>query len=311
MKRYFGIIVAIIGISASIVFAMKKFEAQSTEAARDKNEQRIKIEYLERAAWVRLNPDEKSYRDEIGNLMTWYFKEVTDHLNRYQGNRNFDDYLQELEVRGKKTSTSKFEEAGREKLEEKKVVYEYSRRVFDLLKGKTYAPFWTATDKGIRFDLLSADTVRIGGDEKIHLPVVVWGLPRDERTDDHGVRRVTSNASFRFNWKLFDEKQKLVAEIPGDGGPDSRVDYPERFVKFFPPMALLGHYDLDKLPANVKTAEIVFSISARAPTGGDLNASFPWKLEVPAAWKLGPGETWKGAQDSIRPEDEINPTKKK
>ncbi len=313
MKRYFGIIVALVMVVVGIVWAMKKFETKTAEADRDKNELRIKVEYLERATFARSNPDDKSYRDEIGNLMTWYFKEVTDHLNKYQGNRNFDDYLVELDTRGKKGS-SKFDEGGgggKDKLEEKKAVYEYTRKIFDLLKSKNYAPYWTASDKGIRFDLLSADTMNVGGEEKIHMPIVVWGLPRDERVDDHNIHRVTSNASFRFNWKLYDEKNKLVAEIPGDGGPDSRVDWPERYVKFFPPMALLGHYDIEKLPNNVKSAEINFTISARAPTGGDVLASYTWKLDVPAAWKLGAGETWKGATDSVRPEDEIDPSKKK
>jgi hypothetical protein len=138
------------------------------------------------------------------------------------------------------------------------------------------------------------------------LPVVVSGLPRDERTDDKGIRRVSVNASFKFNWKLYDEKQKLIAEIPGEGGPDSRVEWPDRFVKFFPPMVVLGHYDIDALPAETKTADIEWTISARSPTGGDMNLAYQWKGEVPAAWKLGAGETWKDATDSVRPEEEIN-----
>jgi len=34
---------------------------------------------------------------------------------------------------------------------------------------------------------------------------------------------------------------------------------------------------------------------------------FQWKGDAPAAWKLGAGETWKGAQESVRPEEEIDP----
>ena len=185
-------------------------------------------------------------------------------MNKHGGNREFDDYLKELETRSAKST--KDDDGG--KMDEKKAVYAYTRKVFDSLKKKDYAPWWTATDKGIRFDIITADTVRIGPDEKIHLPLVVWGLPRDERTDDKGVKRVTVNASFKFNWKLYDEKQKLIAEIPGEGGPDSRVDVPDRFVKFFPPSVVLGQYDIDKLPAETKTADIEWSISARSPTGG-------------------------------------------
>jgi hypothetical protein len=303
MKRYFGIIVAFVGVCAGIVWTMRKWDAKTAEAARDQNAARIRAEYLERAPWLRNVPDQKAYIDENQTFMTWYFKEVTEHLNKHGGNREFDDYLRELEDRAAKSK--KEDDSG--KMEEKKAVYAYTRAVFDSFKKKDYAPWWTATDKGIRLDIASADVIRMGPEEKIHLPLVVWGLPRDERTDDKGVKRVTVNASFKFNWKLYDEKGKLIAEIPGEGGPDSRVDWPDRYVKFFPPMVVLGHYDIDKLPPETKTADIVWNISARAPTGGDINLTYQWKGEVPAAWRLGAGESWKNAQESIRPEEEINP----
>lgn len=309
MKRYFGIIVAIIGIVAGIIWATRRFDRQATEAAREKSELRIKVEYLERVAWLRNVPEEKPYRDEISTFMGWYFKEVGDHLARYGGNRDFDDYLQEMEERSKKTSATKFEEPVRDRTSEKKAAYEYTKKVFDLLRGKSYSPFWTGTSEGIRLDVVSADTVRVGPEEKIHLALVVWGLPRDERTDERNTKRVSSNASFRFTWKLYDEKQKLIGEMPGEGGPEGRIDWPERFVKFFPPMVLLGHYDVDKLPQEVKSAEIAFTISARSPSGGDIMAGYTWKLDVPAAWKLAPGESWRGAQDSVRPKEEIEPAK--
>lgn len=308
MKRYFGIIVAIIGVCAGIVFAARKWEENDVSAKRDLNAARIRAEYLERAAWIRNIPDQKAYIDENQTFMTWYFKEVTSHLNKFGGSREFDDYLKELDERVKKHSKDP-DDGG--KLDEKKARYEYARKVFDSLKKQgDYAPWWSATDKGIRLDIVSADTIRAGTEEKIHMPVVAWGLPRDSRTDDKNISRVTVNASFRFNWKLFDEKGKLLGEMPGEGGPDSRDDYPERVVKFFPPMAVIGHYDIDKLPPEVKTAEIEWTITARSPTGGDINAVFQWKGEVPAAWKLGAGETWKGAQESVRPEEEIDPSKK-
>lgn len=311
MKRYFGIIIAVIGVAAGIVWATRRFDQKTVEAAREKNELRIRAEYLERVAWLRNVPEERAYRDEIATFLGWYFKEVNEHLARYGGNRNFDDYLDELEGRSKKASTSKFEEPTRDRTQEKKAAYEYTRKVFDQFRTRTYAPFWTATSQGIRLDIISADTVRVGSEEKIHLPLVVWGLPRDERVDERGTRRVSSNATFRFTWKLYDEKHKLIGEMPGEGGPEGRVDWPERFVKYFPPSVLLGHYDVDQLPQEAKTAEITFTISARSPSGGDVNATYAWNLEVPAAWKLGAGESWRGAQESIRPLDEIAPKKQR
>ena len=307
MKRYFGIIVAIIGVTAAIFWTMRKWDMKTAEAQREQAYLKLKADYLERIAWLRVVPDEKPYKDEISTMLRWYFKEVTDLMNRHGGNRKFDDYLEELEEKSKKGKYDEYAQPGKDRTDEKKAVYEYTRKVFDLMKSGNYAPYWTGTSNGIRMDLLSADTMMVDGEQKIHLPLVVWGLPRDERVDDKNIRRVQVNASFRFNWKLFDEKGKLLGEMPGEGGPDSRVDWPERYIKLFPPMVVLGHYDVEKLPAEVKNVEITFTISARSPTGGDINASYLWKLEPPAAWKLGAGEAWKGAQESIRPEEEINP----
>jgi hypothetical protein len=307
MKQYFGIILAVLGVGLGIGWTMRKWEAKTADAARELSIARLRGDYLERAPFLRSITEQKQYVDENQTFLKWYFKEVAEHLAKHGGNREFDDYLKELDARSAKNS--KDDEGG--KIEERKAAYAYTRAVFDTFRKGDYAPWWSSIDDGIRFDIVSADTVRQGTEEKIHMPVVVWGLPRDERTDDRGVHRVKVNASFRFNWKLYDDKNKLIAEIPGEGGPDSRVDWPERYVKFFPPGVVIGHYDIDKLPAETKTLEIEWSISARATTGGDLNAAFHWKGDAPAAWKLAAGEGWKGAQESIRPEDEIDPSKAK
>jgi hypothetical protein len=298
MKRYFGIIVALVAVVVAIVFTTRKWTEKTTEAAREQQLARLRGDYYERVAWLRVQPDEKAYRDEITTFLRWYFKEVNDFLNKFGGNREFTDYLGELEERGKRTGKE-------EKVEEKKAIYEYTRKTFDQMKAGTYSPHWTGTDKGVRLDILSASTIKAGADEKIHMPVVLWGLPRDERVDDKGVRRVTCSAGIKFNWKLFDEKQKLIAEIPGEG-IDSRIDWPERYLRFFPPSVVLGHWDIDRLPRDTKTVEISFNLSSRTPTGGDVQPAYSWKLEVPAEWKMSAGEAWKGATESIRPEEEIN-----
>ncbi len=304
MQRYFGVFVAVAAVVGGIIFAVKKYDAKTEEGLREVSLARLRGDYLERAAWLHSVPDQKAYIDENQNFLRWYFKEVTGHLNRHGGDRDFKEYLKELDARAGK---------GREdpKADEKKAVYEYTRAVFESFKKGDYAPWWSATDKGIRLDIVSADPMRVDGEEKIHMPVVVWGLPREERVSDKNIRTVSVNASFKFNWKLFDEKGKLLGEMPGEGGPDSRVDWPERYIRFFPPQVVIGHYDIDKLPAEVKKVEIEWTISARAVTGGDIYATYKWAGEPPASWMLGSGETWKGAQESVRPEEEIDPSKRK
>lgn len=299
MKRYFGILVALVTVVVAIVFTMRKWTEKTTEAARELNVARLRGDYFERMAWLRVNPDEKSYRDEVQTFFKWYFKEVNDHLNRFNGNRNFDDYLVELEERGKKSGKE-------DKAEERKAVYDSTRKAFDEFKAGSYSPYWTGTDKGLRLDIVSASTAHVGGEEKIHMPLVIWGIPREDRVDEKGVRRVTTSAALKFNWRLLDEKQKLIGEIPGEG-VDGRIDWPDRYIKFFPQGLVLGHWDIDRVPPEAKTVEITFNISGRSATGADIQANYSWKLDVPAEWKMAAGEQWKGATESIRPEEEINP----
>ncbi len=317
MKRYFGVLVAIGCVIAAIIFAYKKYDTKTTEAARDQNVERIRADFLDRVGWIRINPDEKAYKDEVTTFLRWYFKEVNEHQNKYGGNKAFDDYLTEL---GERASKGKKDD----RIDEKKATYEYVRKVFDMFKSGTYSPMSTFTHNGIRMDIVSYNRVTLGNEEKVRYQLVLWGIPRELRIDDRGTRKVTANASFSIGWKLFDEKGKLLGEMSAAGDPASRIDWPERYVKFFPPAIMLGHYDVDLMPAEfpadkdakkkdpvpLKAVEIAFNISSRAASGGAINVAYNWKLDVPAEWKLRPGQEWKGAQESIRPEEEIDPAKR-
>lgn len=317
MKRYFGVVVALVFVVVAIVWAYRKYDTKTTEAARDQNLERIRADYYDRVPWIRINPDEKTYKDEVTTFLRWYFKEVNEHQNKFGGNKNHDDYLVELgerELKGKKDEASG----------DKKARYEYVRKAFDAFKGGTYAPATTFTNNGIRMDIVSFNKVMVGGEEKVRYELVIWGLPREMRISDRGVKDVKANAAFTIGWKLFDDKGKLLGEMNASGDPADRTDWPERYVKFFPPGIMLGHYDVDLMPAEfpadkdakkkdpvpLKAVEIAFNISSRAQSGGSINAAYNWKLDVPAEWKLRPGQSWKDATESIRPEEEIDPSKK-
>ena len=110
------------------------------------------------------------------------------------------------------------------------------------------------------------------------------------------------------SWKLTDERNKLLGEMTGED-PSMKIDFPERFIAEFPPQMVLGHYDMDLVPAEVKKMDITFNVSSRAASGGDAAASYVWKLDVPDAWRLGAGEKWEGATVDERPEEEIDPAK--
>lgn len=300
MKRYFGVIVLIAGVLLASVMSYRTASGKAREAQREADAQRIQSEYLERVGWMRANPNEATYREELKPFFKAYFDQVDEHLTRFGGNKKFDTYLEELEKRA---------EAGKdERADDKKAFFEYTRKTFDRLREGKYSPVWTATDKGMRLDVMSSDVVMVMGKPQVRLQMALWGAQRMLK-DEGKVRKMLTSASFNTVWKLTDAKGKLLGEMRG-GDPSMKVDFPERYIAQFPPQMVLGHYDLDLMPNEVAKMEMTISVSSRASSGGDATANYVWKLDVPSEWKLGAGETWEGATQEERPEDEIDPSKK-
>ncbi|MCP3105218.1 hypothetical protein LZ198_40750 [Myxococcus sp. K15C18031901] len=300
MKRYFGVIVLVAGVLLGAIMSYRSASARTREAQREADIQRIHAEYLERVGWMRANPDEATYRDELKSFFKNYFEQVDDHLKTFNGNKNFDGYLAELE---KRADSGKDERAG-----DRKAFYEYTRKLFDSMREGRYRPVWTATDKGMRLDVVTSDVVMVMGKPQVRLQLVLWGAQRYLK-DEGKVRKMMTSASFDTVWKLTDAKGKLLGEMRG-ADPSMKIDHPERFIAEFPPQMVLGHYDLDMMPSEVAKLEMTINVSSRATSGGDAAAHYVWKLDVPSEWKLGAGETWEGATQEERPEEEIDPAKK-
>lgn len=300
MKRYFGVIVIIAGVLLAAVMSYRSASGKARDAQREADAQRIQAEYLERVGWMRTNPDEATYRDELKPFFKAYFDQVDTHLAQFGGNKKFDGYLDELE---KRESSGKEERAA-----DKKAFYEYTRKVFDSLREGRYRPVWTATDKGMRLDIVSSDVVMVMGKPQVRLQLALWGAQRSMK-DEGKVRKMLTSASFDTVWKLTDAKGKLLGEMRG-ADPSMKVDFPERYIPQFPPQMVLGHYDLDLMPNEVAKLEMTINVSSHAASGGNAAATYVWKLDVPSEWKLGAGETWEGATQEERPEDEIDPSKK-
>jgi len=298
MKRYVGVIAA---AAAVLIGGYRIYDSVSTrnrDAERDLSMARIQNSYLERVGWIRANPDEKSYKDEVGTFFRWYFKEINDHQGRFDGNKNFDQYVKDLQAKGGKDNQAA----------EKKAAYEYVKNYFDQFRSGNYSPVWTAADKGMRLDIAKAGIVNEGGKDRIRLSTVLWGAQREMQMEG-GLKRPVARASYNITWKLYDDKGKLFAEQTISGDPAMKIEWPERFIPEFPPQMVLGHFDLDILPAEAAKSEMLINISSHASSGGDITGQYVWKLDVPADWKLKSGEKWEGAQESIRPEDEIDPSK--
>lgn len=295
MKRYFGLILVIVGILIAAVMTYRTANARALEAQRTADFTRLQKDYLERVGWIRTNPDVASYQREVSPFFKAYFEQISSHQDRYRLGKEFDAYLAEIEKRGD------------ERAPERKAFYEYTRKVFDPMREGRYKPMWSATDKGMRLDVLSSDGVVVLGKPKVRLQLVLWGAQREERQEGK-VKKMVTSASFKTQWKLTDERGKLLGEMNAED-PSMKIDFPERFIAEFPPQMVLGHYDMDLIPHEVKKMEITFNVSSRAASGGEATATYVWKLDVPSDWRLGAGQTWEGAEVSERSEEEIDPSK--
>jgi hypothetical protein len=297
--RYFGVLALLAAVLGGSIMFHKRLSAQALEAQKDADAARLQKDYLERVGWMRTNPDDKSYREELAPFFKAYFEQVDAHLTKYKGNKQFDSYISEVDRKS---------EGGKDdKIAERKAAYEYTRKIFDaFLKGK-YSPVWTATDKGMRLDVVSTDVVMVQGQPQVRFQLVLWGAQRDLK-EDGKVKKMVTSAAFEASWKLTDAKGKLVGEMHGQD-PSSKIDYPERYIAEFPPQMVLGHYDMDLVPNEVAKMEIALKVSSRSASGGTADANYLWKLDVPSDWKLGAGMKWEGASEETRPEEEIDPSK--
>jgi len=305
MNRYLGVFVALIVFTAVVVTGTSRYKASALEADRELSLVRIQKDYLERAGWIRSNPDEKGYKEEVNGFLRWYFREINEHLSRFHGNRKFDDYLTDL---SKRVENPK-------EFAERKAHYDYTKKFFDELRTGAYSPVFSATDKGMRLDVASVSVSTGQSKPQVKLGIALWGAQRelfDESTAANGItavikKKMTTSASFNVIWKLFDDKAKLIAEMTAQGDPTMKIDYPERYIREFPPQMVLGYYAMDLIPAEVAKIDILFQVVSRSPTGGEATAQFTWKMDAPGQWKLNPGEKWENAEESIRPAEDIDP----
>lgn len=285
----FIIAVLVLGLGGAAYLIGKNASQEKAQSDEARDLAELRNDYLEQVGWIRSDPDEQSYRSEVKTFLGNYFKAVDAHVARFHGNPKFDDYLTELQSRTG---------ANPNELAQFKGNYEAVKALFDKMRDGKYSPVWTATDKGMRLDVLSDE---VEGD-KIRFALVLWGAQRqmhheDRQTGGQVLKMVTS-AAFNTSWKLYDAKGKVYGEMNGTD-PSGKIDYPERYISYFPPQVVFGHYDIDRIPANVAKMDITFGVTSSAISGGTAVASFVWKLDsIPPEWKLASGQEWKGATET-------------
>jgi len=310
-------LLVIVGFSAMGVVGYRRAEAQRLGLERELAASRLRAEALERMGWIRVIPEEKQYLDEVQAFFKWYFEGVDAYRKRFNLSPAFDEYLVELEQR--KAQEKEVENlptlpdgrratlpASRTSVD-RKAFYDAEKALFDRMHTGRYLPIFSGTDQGMRLDVVSADVTAAGGRPRVRLPIVLWGAQRYTK-EDSGTKRVLTSADFAATFRLLDSNGKLVAEMSA-GGPGLKNEFPERLIAEFPPQAVLAQYEFERVPAGVAKMEATFSVRSHAPSGGDANGTYTWRTSVPEEWRLGPGEVWEGAQESVRSEEDINPPK--
>jgi hypothetical protein len=312
-------LLVVAGLCGVGVVGWRRADARELALQRDLAASRLRADALERMGWIRSIPDEKQYREEVQSFFKWYFEAVDVYRKRFNLSPAFDEYLAELEQR-------KLQEKELENLPtlpdgrratapasrtavDRKAFYDVEKALFDRMRTGKYAPVFSGTDKGMRLDVVAAEVGVAGGRPRIRMPLALWGAQRYTREDERsGAKRVVTSADFGAIFRLLDSSGKLVAEMSA-GSPGMKNDFPERLIAEFPPQMVLAQYEFDRVPANVAQMEATFNVRSHAPSGGDATATYSWKATVPEEWRLGPGETWEGAQESVRSQEDIDPAK--
>src|SRR5690242_11905348 len=79
MNRNLAIVllVVIAGFSAAGIVGYRHASEAQAQAAKEIAALRLKNEALERAGWIRNNPDADAYRNDIKGYLRWYFEQVS------------------------------------------------------------------------------------------------------------------------------------------------------------------------------------------------------------------------------------------
>jgi hypothetical protein len=300
-------IILILGLGAAGYATYQRINETAVATQRFVDTERLRADYLEQIPFLRAVPDEHAYQEQLRPFFREYFSQVDELVKRHGLNSDFDDYLISLKRREQAKGGAETAAAIPD-LVAGRFLYEEARKVFGPLRDGAYAPALTASDHGMRLDVLPAEVQDEPGG-KIVFPVVLWGAQTELREDHatHTQKRVAL-VGFDAVWKLRDAAGKQVGEMRM-ADPAARLDYPERYIPFFPPQVVLGQYRIDRVPANVETMELAIDVTTRSSWGSSQPVSFHMKMPVKREWKLAPGEVWEGAEVTERPSEEINPPK--
>lgn len=289
-------------VAGAAVFAMGEHNETVAGLEYENAREKLRAAFGERAGYVRSLADEDRYREELSTVTKWYAAEVSGIYNRFPGKKAPGKVLKEIEA-ATAAGTMKEGEA-----QLRKEFYEEAKLFYDLFQSGRYNPVATATQNGVRFDLVSMKRDTYEGRSRLRVDFAVWGAPRRETvTKSPDGKQATAKMNLDFGLRglgieLVDAKQKLIGG--GDtGAPTIVVEHPERWIQDFPPQFAVGTWWIDPLLAEAETVLLNISGEIRSPSSGALPVTFEWKLPNRDEWKARAGEKFDGEERVMAEED--------
>jgi hypothetical protein len=183
----------------------------------------------------------------------------------------------------------------------------YAAERADLLRGG-YAPALSASDQGLRLDVLA---VRTGEHPDTHerglrIDFALWGAPRRVEREAEGARvsrRVVVPLSFRqLSFRFLDAAGKTYGEMTGGGEPYLALKDPDRFGAALPPGIVFGTWWVEPFPREAARVELSVAVQAQGTTAAALTPAFRWEIPVQEEWRLRPGEAVRAETREVAPE---------
>ncbi len=282
-------------------WALHEYQTRITDADAKLDLARIQRDYDERAPAAREITGADEYRDEMGGLFRWYFGAVRDHDNRFPDQRNHDlgwkDIVHKHEIGVLKQPEFEGLSQNHTTVEE----------VYKMLQGGHFDPVYAGTSMGQHFDIWRADREQHDNQPEIRLDFVWWGPQRRvefEKSETGTTKRVQVSAELQgITFSLMDAKDKLYGEVHGEE-PSAKISDPDRYLDLFPSNAVLGTYWVALFPHEAQTLKLEIDAVTRTAQGHELAPKFEWSIPLKDDWKLAEGQTWEGATEEIREEEE-------
>jgi hypothetical protein len=273
-----------------LVVTSRLGEASRAEGYRLQREA-LRREAIERAAVARGVAGPAGI-EEARAVLRWWFESVAALRER------FPSAAREEEARLRPKDAAK-EEAW----------FRYADERAKLLE-RAYAPVASATDRGLRLDVLAVAP----GDHPetreraVRIDFALWGVPRRLEREHAAAgeasrggagaapaQRVVVPLSFpKLGFRFLDAAGKAYGEMTGTGEPYLLLKPPERFSDALPPGVTLGTWWVEPFPREAARVELTVGVQAGGMTSGALlTPEFRWELPVADEWKLRPGEAFR------------------